>query len=191
MPAPLMGAAFQVWMDNSSSSSGYAYQTYQNVRVEGDLSTPLLELQNRLYPWDPAGSAGAPIPPLGNSYNLVFRNVSLEGSSKYRSPIQGQDANDGFHNVVLDNFKIGGTPVSEANLAQFFDVNGYVWGLSVTAAPDYLASVLPVVGSAPGSHGAYFKTSMQAYNPSTTDYTLRVVFHPAGKSAAAVRPAKT
>ena len=190
-PAPLMGAAFQVWMDNSDSSKGYANQTYQNVRVEGDLSTPLLELQNRLYPFAPAGSPGAPIPPLGNSYNLVFRNVSLEGTSKYRSPIQGWDANDGFHNVVLDNFKIHGTPVTEANLAQFFDINGFVWGLSVTANADYLASVLPVVGSAPGSHGSYFKTAMQAYNPGTTDYTLRVVFHPGGQSGGPGDPSKT
>jgi hypothetical protein len=190
-PAPLMGAAIQVWMDNSDSSKGYANQTYQNIRVEGNLKTPLLELQNRLYPFATAGSAGAPIPPLGNSYNFIIRNISLEGTSKYRSPIQGQDANDGFHNVVLDNVTIGGTPVTPANLSQFFDVNAYVWGLAVTADPDYLASVLPVVGSAPGSHDSYFKTSMQAYNPGTTTYTLRVVFHPAGRSAAAGDPSKT
>ena len=186
-----MAAAFQVWVDNSDSGKGYSHQTYQNVRIDGDIATPLMELQNRVYPWNPAGSAGASDPPLGNSNDLVFRNVTLEGAAKHRSVIQGWDANNGFHNVVLDNFRIGGTPVTQANLGQFFDVNADVWGLAVTAAPDYLASVLPIVGSAPGSHGSYFKTSMQAYNPSATDYTFRLVYHPSGASASPGDPSKT
>ena len=189
-PAPLMGAAFQVWMDNDDPKFGYANQTYQNVRVEGNLSTPLLELQNRVYPWGAPGSQGAWIPPLGNGHDLVFRNVSLEGASKYRSPIQGLDASNGWHNVVLDNFTMGGTPLTVANLATYFDVNPFVSDLAVTAYPDYLASVLPVVGSAPGSHGSYFKTSMQAYNPSTTNFPLRLVFHPAGVPASSSDPSK-
>jgi hypothetical protein len=189
-PAPLMGAAFQVWMDNDDSKFGYQYQTYQNVRVDGNVGTPLLELQNRVYPWGTAGSPGAWTPPLGNSHNLVFRNVSLEGGSKYRSPIQGLDANNGWHNVVLDNFTIGGMPLTVASLATYFDVNPFVSGLAVTAYPDYLASVLPVVGSAPGSHGSYFKTSMQAFNPDTNNFPIRLVFHPAGAPASPADPSK-
>jgi hypothetical protein len=47
------------------------------------------------------------------------------------------------------------------------------------------------VGSAPGSNGSYFKTAMQAYNPGTTDYTFRVVFHPSGQSGRPGDPSKT
>ena len=190
-PAPLQASAIQILQDNSDPSLGYANQTYQNIRVEGDIKTPLIEMKNQIYPFNPRGSPGAADPPLGNSYNFILRNVSLEGTSKYRSPIQGYDANNGYHNVVLDNIKIGGTPVNTANLGQFFDVNAYVWGLQVTADADYLASVLPVVGSAPGSHDSYFKTSMQAFNPDSAPYTLRLVFHPAGASGSASDPSKT
>jgi hypothetical protein len=190
-PSNLLAGAFQTFMDNSDPRSGYSHQTYRNIRVEGDLSVPLLELKNLLYIWAPAGSASAPDPPLGNSFDFVFQNVSLEGTQKYRSEIKGWDANNGFHNVVLDNVTMGGTPVSLANLDQYFDVNAYVWGLAVTADSDYLAGVVPAVASTPGNFGSYFRTAMQAYNPGTTDYTMRLVYHPAGAPGSASDPSKT
>ena len=79
---------------------------------------------------------GRPIavnPPLGNASNITFKNISLEGTQKYRSEIKGQDANNGFHNVVLDNVAFGGEVVTPANLARYFDVNAYVSGLSFRA----------------------------------------------------------
>jgi hypothetical protein len=185
-PSGMLAAAFQVFVDNSDTTKGYSNQTYQNVRIEGNLSVPVLELKNLVYIWDPANN---PDPPLGNSYNFVFRNISLEGSQKYRSEIKGWDSNNEFHNVVLDHFTIDHELVTPANLGNYFDVQ-YVTG-SVTADADYLSSVLPVVGSTPGSYGSYFKTAMQAYNPSTTDYTLRLVFHPAGTSGTASDPSRT
>jgi hypothetical protein len=177
-PDTELAAGVSVFVDNSDPSKGYSNQTYQNVRIEGSIDVPLLILRNLVYMFDPKHSAN---PPLGNSYNFTFRNISLEGTQKERSVVKGWDANNQFHNVVLDNVSIGGSPVTMANLANYFDVNAFVTGLAVTGYPDYLASVLPVVGSAPGSHGSYFRTSMQAYNPdSTKNYPLRMVFHPAG-----------
>ena len=129
--APLLASAFQVWMDNSDPSAGYSNQTYQNIRIEGNLAGPLLELENKVYPW---GGSYAVNPPLGNSHNVVFRNISLEGTQKYLSPIKGWDTSNGFHNVVLENFSFGGVVVNQANLSQYFDINSYVWGLSFTAA---------------------------------------------------------
>jgi hypothetical protein len=189
-PAPLQASAIQILQDNSDPSFGYANQTYQNIHVDGDIRTPLLEMKNQIYPFNPRGSAGAADPPLGNSHDFIFRNIVLEGTSKYRSPIQGYDANNGYRNINLDNVRIGGTPVTGANLAQFFDVNAFVSGLAVTADADYLASVLPVVGSAPGSNGSYFKTSMQLYNPGTANFPLRLVYHPAGASGSPSDPSK-
>ena len=121
----LLAAAFQIFVDNSDPTKGYSNQTYQNIRIEGDLSVPFLELKNLVYLW----GAGAS-PPLGNSDNLVFRNITLTGTQKYRSQIKGWDANNGFHNVVLENVSINGTTVNPSNVSSYFDINSYVWGLS-------------------------------------------------------------
>jgi hypothetical protein len=187
--SPLLAAAFQIFVDNSDPTQGYSNQTYQNVRVEGNLSVPLLELENLVYPW---GGPLAVNPPLGNSFNLVFRNVSLEGTQKYRSVIRGWDSNDEFHNVLLDSVTIDGQVLTASNGGSYIDVNPYVSDVAVAATSDYLAGVVPVVGSSQGSNGSYFKTAVQLYNPSTTyPYIVRLVFHPAGRSGAASDPSKT
>jgi hypothetical protein len=134
---PLLAAAFQIWMDNSDSTKGFANQTYQNIRIDGDLTVPLLQLKNTVYPWSGSSS---PTPPLGNSYNLVFRNITFTGTQKYLSEIKGWDSNNGFHNVILDNVIINGEIVTGTNIGKNFDVNGYVWGLAFTApAPPCVA----------------------------------------------------
>lgn len=46
---------------------------------------------------------------------------------------------------------------------------------------EWMARVIPVVGSAPGAFGSRFKTEMQFFNPQTSgSMTIKVVFHPAG-----------
>ncbi len=184
-PDDRLAAVFQTFVDNNDPAKGYSNQTYQNIRIEGSLSAPVAELKNLVYIWDPVHNAN---PPLGNSYNFVFRNVSLEGTQKFHSEVRGWDANNAFHNVVLDNITIDGNLVTTANLGSYFDV-AHTTG-SVTAYPDYVASVLPVVGSGPGSHGSYFKTSMQAYNPSTKNFPLRLVYHPGGVPGGPSDPSK-
>jgi hypothetical protein len=137
---PLLASVFQVYVDNNDPNAGYSNQTYQNVRIEGNLATPLLELKNTVYPW---GGPYAYNPPLGNSYNFAFRNISLGGTQKYRSEIKGWDANNGFHNVVLDNFRFNGVVITQANVSQYFDINSYVWGLSFTPIPAGLYTLTP------------------------------------------------
>lgn len=137
---PLLASVFQVYVDNNDPNAGYANQTYQNIRIEGDVSTPLLELKNTVYPW---GGPYAYDPPLGNSYNFVFRNISLEGTQKYRSEIKGWDASNGFHNVLLQNVSFGGTVVTAANLATYFDVNAFVSGLAYTTGGPGTYTVAP------------------------------------------------
>jgi hypothetical protein len=125
--SPLLASAFQVWLDNSDPSAGYSNQTYRNIRIEGSLPGPLLSLKNTVYPW---GGPNAVNPPLGNASNIVFKNISLEGTQKYRSEIKGWDGSNGFHNVVLQNVTINGTTVNQSNVANYFDINSYVSGLS-------------------------------------------------------------
>ena len=95
--------------------------------MEGNVLTPLLELKNTVYPW---GGPYAVNPPLGNSSDFVFKNISLEGTQKYRSEIKGWDASNGIHNVLLQNVTINGTTVNPSNVANYFDINSYVSGLS-------------------------------------------------------------
>ena len=53
---------------------------------------------------------------------------------------------------------------------------------SVVPPGEFLAAVLPVVGSTPGDFGSYFKTAVQIHNPTTSTFAYRLVFHPAGRS---------
>ena len=77
--APLTPAAFQIWVDNATSANGYSNQTYQNIRIEGNLSVPLAMLVNMVYPW---GGANAYPQPLGNSSNLAFFEYHLNRHAK-------------------------------------------------------------------------------------------------------------
>jgi hypothetical protein len=126
---PLAGV-FQVWVDNSDSTMGYRNQTYQNIRIDNHVSAPVLLLKNVVYPF---GGPYAVNPPLGNSSNLVFKNISVEGTQRILSEIKGWDANNGFHNVILDNFSFNGQVITQSNLSQYFDVNSFVTGLGFTA----------------------------------------------------------
>jgi hypothetical protein len=50
-------------------------------------------------------------------------------------------------------------------------------------------AIIPVVGSTPGALGqAFFRTSVQMFNPGTARMTGKLVYHPAGTSAAAGDP---
>lgn len=55
-----------------------------------------------------------------------------------------------------------------------------VLAVVVTDAPVAAMRVIPVVGSTPGNAGAYFKTSVQLYNPTGASLSGRIVFHPQG-----------
>lgn len=59
----------------------------------------------------------------------------------------------------------------------------------ITALPTpAVTRILPAVGSAPGNNGAYFKTSLQLYNPKSTTISGKIVFHPAGTQGSASDP---
>ena len=120
-------AIFQIWVDNTDSSKGYANQTYQNIRIEGNLRAPMAQLKNMVYPW---GGPNVFDPPLGNSHNLTFKNISLPGSQRARSEIKGLDSQNGFHNVTFQNLTISGKLVTSRNFRRYFDVNSHVSGLS-------------------------------------------------------------
>jgi len=120
----VLASVFQVFLDNSDATQGYSDQIYQNVRIDGNVNAPLLVLKNLF-------NNGGAITPLGNGSNFVFRKITLAGTQKYPSQIQGWDANNGFHDVILENVRINGHLVTKKTLSQYFDVNDHVWGLRV------------------------------------------------------------
>ncbi|TSC70578.1 MAG: hypothetical protein CEO12_299 [Parcubacteria group bacterium Gr01-1014_46] len=136
--APHEPAVFQIWVDNDNSGYGYRNQTYQNIRIEGNVNAPLMQLQNRVYPSYAWGGISYD-PPLGNTENIVFKNITLEGTqsdvSGQKSEIKGWDANNGFRNIILENFSMGGTVLNQSNISNYIDVNSYVWGLGFSPAP--------------------------------------------------------
>jgi hypothetical protein len=74
-------------------------------------------------------------------------------------------------------------------------VNVMTPGGSATARYDYDApatvdttQLLPVVGSAPGNFGSFFRTSLQLHNPSTSTTGGKLVFHPQGQTPSSGDP---
>jgi hypothetical protein len=65
----------------------------------------------------------------------------------------------------------------------------YDYDTPVTA-PD-LTQLLPVVGSAPGNFGSFFRTAVQLHNPNANSVAGRLVFHPQGQAPSSGDPSMT
>lgn len=51
-----------------------------------------------------------------------------------------------------------------------------------------ITRILPAVGSAPGNNGAFFKTSLQLYNPKSTTISGKIIYHPGGTQGSSSDP---
>ncbi|HEV7486110.1 MAG TPA: hypothetical protein VGQ65_10545 [Thermoanaerobaculia bacterium] len=71
------------------------------------------------------------------------------------------------------------------NVASFFSNTVSVL---VSVAPVPQTRILPVVGSVPGNFGAYFKTSVQLYNPKSSAVSGKIVFHTQAVSGSSSDP---
>jgi hypothetical protein len=74
---------------------------------------------------------------------------------------------------------------SGCNVASFFSNTVSVL---VSVAPVPQTRILPVVGSVPGNFGAYFKTSVQLYNPKSSAVSGKIVFHTQAVSGSSADP---
>ena len=164
--APYEPSVFQLWVDGTSSAYGDSNQTYQNIRIEGNIAAPLAQLENIQYPW---GGTNAPATPLGNSSNIVFKNIILDGTQNGLSTIAGWNASNGFYNVTLQNVQMGGTVLNQNNLANFFQVNPYVSNLNF----GYVAtnSAAPIISSFSASPSAITSGGSSALSWSTSNAT--------------------
>lgn len=189
--APPEPSIFQLWVDNTSSAFGDSNQTYQNIRIEGNLGAPLAQLANIQYPW---GGSNAPVTPLGNSSNIVFKNIILDGTQNGLSKIAGWNASNGFYNITLQNVQMGGTVLDQNNLANFFQVNPYVSNLnfgyvaSSSAAPTISSfSASPTSITSGGSSALSWSTS----NATSISITPGTLVSTAAVGSFAVSPTTT
>ncbi|MGZ6988300.1 MAG: hypothetical protein ACXVH0_05010, partial [Thermoanaerobaculia bacterium] len=106
---------------------------------------------------------------------FVFKNISLEGTQKYRSEITGWDQSNGFHDVVLENFSINGATVDSSNAASTFDINGNVWGLSL-GAPATVTKFVPIILDVSGVGGARFSSELTLANRGTAPATIKMTY---------------
>jgi hypothetical protein len=83
-----------------------------------------------------------------------------------------------------------GTWFIAANSFAANQFGAYTLTLTCGVAPPSLdaAAIIPVVGSTAGAAGAFFRSSVQLYNPRAARMTGRLVYHPAGSSATSTDP---
>ncbi|MDR2730666.1 MAG: hypothetical protein LBB81_07205 [Treponema sp.] len=122
-------AVFQSILDGSASNAGMGIhnQVYKDIRIEGNIPCPLIRIENRPYPW--GGDARSPV--LGTSGNIQFINITLEGSQQGKSRILGKDADNGHSGYLFENVRIGGKLVEENNFGAFFNINKFVYDITV------------------------------------------------------------
>ena len=63
-------------------------------------------------------------------------------------------------------------------------VNGVTLMARASSDPTVVAAVAPVVGSLAGAFGSFFRTDVQIVNPGSGLITGKLVYHPAGRTAA-------
>ena len=114
---------FQCFSDGTEADAGKGIKnmTFENIRIEGDIPTALFMIENRPYPW-----GGAPDSPVkGNIFDIVFRNVTLEGKQKDASTIYGKDKGNRPYNIIFENLNIGGEIITDENKDKYFKINEF------------------------------------------------------------------
>lgn len=106
--------------------------------------------------------------------------------------VVAEDDNSGGGTNAVITFTIDATATwfIVASSSDPGELGAYTLTLTCGSAPP--PAIIPVVGSTPGAVGeAFFRTSVQLYNPRTERMTGRLVYHPAGSSSTPTDPALT
>lgn len=126
---------------------------------------------------------------VGGTYNLTW--PAIAGATEY----QIDEATDAAFTSPVTTTVTATTASfshSTANVTYYYRVrahaktsscdtvsaNSNTVSVLIAAAPE--RGLLTVVGSTPGNNGAYFKTAIQMYNPTTATISGKIVFHPQG-----------
>lgn len=116
-------AVFQLILDGNPSDSekGTKNQYFENINIEGNINDKLFSIENCEYPWDRKPGSDR----IGNSYNMKFKNITLEGTQNSKSTILGKDEKNGHHNYLFENIIINGEKINAENAKEFFEINEF------------------------------------------------------------------
>ena len=123
-------AIFKASIDGATNL-GIKNMTFENIRVENDVFGRILLIENRNYFWP--DQSKRPETKLGNTYNLVFRNITVTGTQGMKSTLLGLDANNGHHDFLFENVTINGVTLDSSNYQKYFDINQYSWNIRFAA----------------------------------------------------------
>jgi len=112
-----------------------------------------------------------PIPVLAGDFLAV---VQLQDTANCGGVGAG---NAGAHDIILRYFGVD-FPSGSFAAGGFVTSNAALMA-NASSEPTFVAAMLPVVGSTPGS-GTFFRTDLQAINSSSQAIKGKLVFHPAG-----------
>jgi hypothetical protein len=113
------------------------------------------------------------------STDANFLTVTTTNAATTSASFTHAAANRYYYRIRARNQSTG------CNTASF---NSNVVSVLVSAAPVAQTRILPVVGSVPGNFGAYFKTSVQLYNPKSSAVSGKIVFHTQAVSGSSADP---
>jgi len=134
-------AIFQCVIDGRESDSGVKNHLYEDIRIEGDLNwnCRLVWIENRPYPFRDHGTRKGESCFNGNTRNLRFRNISVEGQQNLdcrKSRIFGKDSANGHADICFENLTINGVTVTEANRDAYVETNEFASDIRFVAGTD-------------------------------------------------------
>ena len=121
-------AVFRASIDKAQNT-GAKNMTFENIVIEGNLTCPLVQIENREYFW-PEQYKG-PETKLGNTFNMVFRNISASFDPKTftKSTLLGLNEQNGHHDYVFDDVKLNGVTLTQDNVNDYFTLNQFHWNI--------------------------------------------------------------
>jgi len=120
-----------------ATDTGVKNMTFENIRIEGALKCPLVQIENREYFWPEQTTH--PETKLGNTWNMVFRNISAEIPADklktIKSTLLGLDSENSHHDYLFENVRINGVVLDQTNYPDYFRVNNFTSGIHFSAQP--------------------------------------------------------
>ena len=121
-------ALFRASID-MAQNTGVKNMTFENIWIEGDLHCPLIQIENRKYFWPKQSKQHPNDTMLGNTRNIVFRNITVNGKAGPKCTLLGLDNNNGHHDYSFENVIISDTMLTDANFIDYITTNIYTWNV--------------------------------------------------------------
>lgn len=119
------GAVFRASLDRADHlDTGFKNMLFENILIENGLQVPLFQIENRPYYFGRKTYASC-----GNSSNIVFRNITVEGNAPVRSTLLGLNSRNGHHDYLFEKVTINGLKIDQNNFGSYFQLNDFCSGI--------------------------------------------------------------